>query len=122
MEMTVMIKLNSFVKQAQAAVLALALGVGAAGVVMAHDGMEDIQGTVQKVDAKSVSVKTTKGKMMDVKLDASTEFTRGKAEAKQTDLQAGDKVVIHAMEMNGALTAHLVQLPAAKAAAKKAAK
>jgi hypothetical protein len=84
--------------------------------VLAHDGMEDVTGTVQKMADNVVTVKTTKGKVLDVKLAADTEYTRGKAAAKQADLKTGDRVVIHAMEMNGALTAHLVQLatPAAK--------
>ena len=79
---------------------------------------------VAKADAAGISSGTvhwrsnTKGKMVDVKLGADTEYTRGKAAAKMTDLKAGDRVVIHAMEMKGALTAHLVQLPAAAKPAK----
>jgi Cu/Ag efflux protein CusF len=98
------------------AILATVLAVGAS----AHDGGEDVTGIIQKVDANTVSVKTTKGKMVDIKLAADTEYTRGKAAAKVTDLKTGDRVVVHAMEMKGALTAHLVQLPVAKPAAKKA--
>ena len=90
-------------------ILAFTLAVAA----LAHDGMEDVTGTIQKVADNVVSVKTTKGKTVEVKLAADTEYTRGKAAAKVTDLKTGDRVVIHAMEMKGALTAHLVQLPAA---------
>ncbi|MEO5922224.1 MAG: hypothetical protein ABIR70_00200 [Bryobacteraceae bacterium] len=99
-------------KQIRICLLALSLAVAA----IAHDGMEDVTGTIQKVADNVVSVKTTKGKMVDVKLAADTEYTRGKAAAKMADLQTGDRVVIHAMEMKGALTAHLVQLPVAKKA------
>lgn len=95
-------------------VLALAMGVAA----LAHDGMEDVTGTIEKVSGDVVTVKTTKGKVVDVKLAADTEYARGKTAAKKTDLTVGDRVVVHAMEMKGALTAHLVQLPAAKPAGK----
>jgi Cu/Ag efflux protein CusF len=102
-------------KHIRIGLLALSLAVTA----VAHDGMEDVTGTIQKVGDNVVSVKTTKGKMVDIKLAADTEYTRGKAAAKMADLKTGDRVVVHAMEMNGALTAHFVQLPtAAKAKAK----
>jgi hypothetical protein len=99
-------------KQIRTCLLALSVALTA----VAHDGMEDITGTIQKVADNVVSVKTTKGKMVDVKLAADTEYTQGKVAAKVTDLKTGDRIVIHAMEMKGALTAHLVQLPAPKKA------
>jgi hypothetical protein len=99
----------------------LALAIAAATLTavpaLAHDGMEDVTGTIQSVAGDSVSVKTSKGKTVAVKLDGKTEYTRGKAQAKQADLKVGERVVVHAMEMNETLTAHLVQLstvPAAK--------
>jgi hypothetical protein len=102
--------INTLIRLAVAAVVLTSVPV------RAHDGMEDVTGTIQSVTTDSVSVKTTKGKTVAVKLDAKTEYTRGKAQAKQTDLKAGDRVVVHAKEMNKALTAHLVQLSTAKAA------
>ncbi len=92
-------------------ILAAALAIS----MFAHDGMEDVTGTIQSVTADTVTVKTAKGKTVEIKLDARTEFTKGKAQAKQADLKAGDRVVVHAMEMNHALTAHLVQLQTAAA-------
>jgi len=86
---------------------------------MAHEGGEDVTGTIQSVTDNSVTVKTTKGKTVEVKMDAKTEFTRGKAQAKQADLKVGDRVVVHAMEMNKVLTAHLVQLQTSAKATKK---
>lgn len=98
----------------------LAVAVAAATLTFtparAHDGMEDVTGVIQTVTSDSVSVKTTKGKTVAVKLDAKTEYTRGKAQAKAADLKVGDRVVVHAKELNKALTAHLVQLSTAKAA------
>ncbi|MEI9814871.1 MAG: DUF5666 domain-containing protein [Acidobacteriota bacterium] len=102
--------------------LAIAATTFATGPARAHDGMEDITGVILSVTDSSVSVKTAKGKTVAVKLDAKTEYTRGKAQAKQADLKPGERVVVHAMEMNEALTAHLVQLPADPKDTKKATK
>lgn len=96
-------------KRMRAGLLALAMVTSA----VAHEGMEDITGTIQSVSDNSVSVKTTKGKTVEVKLDAKTEYSRGKQQAKQADLKVGERVVVHAMEMDKKLTAHLVQLQTA---------
>ena len=111
------LSMHTLIKQSQAGLLALALAMASVFTAIparAHDGGEDVTGTIQSVSDKSVTVKTTKGKTVDVKLDGKTEYTRGKVAAKQTDLKVGDRVVVHAMEMNEVLTAHLVQLAAAK--------
>ncbi len=108
--------LRTLINRSRAGLLALAIATATLSTVpaIAHDGMEDVTGTIQSVADNTVTVKTTKGKTVEVKLDAKTEYTRGKQQAKQADLKVGDRVVVHAMEMNEALTAHLVQLPAAK--------
>lgn len=100
---------TTLTKRLRAGFLALAMATAA----IAHEGMEDITGTILSVSENSVSVKTTKGKTIEVKLDAKTEFSRGKQQAKQADLKVGDRVVVHAMEMDKKLTAHLVQLQTA---------
>ncbi len=105
-------KLRTLINRSRAGFLAFAVAMFTMvpGAAVAHDGGEDVTGTVLSVTNSSVTVKTTKGKTVEVKLDAKTEYTRGKARAKQADLKVGDRVVVHAMEMNKALTAHLVQL------------
>ena len=98
------------------AVLALALPA----IVSAHGGEEHVIGTVTKVSDTSVTVKTTAGKIVEVAFDAkTTTYARAKMPAQKSDVKVGDRIVIHAMEVNEKLVAHTVELGAAVAAAKK---
>jgi Cu/Ag efflux protein CusF len=105
--------INTLIKWSHCSLLALAIAAVTFSAVpaRAHDGMEDVTGTIQSVADSSISVKTTKGKVVSIKLDAKTEYTRGKAQAKLADIKTGDRVVVHAKEEKEVLTAHLVQLP-----------
>ena len=71
-----------------------------ATVAFAHGTKVHVRGTVEKVGADSVVVKTADGKSVEVKIAASTVFlSRSNNEdkpAKASDLAAGDLVVIHA--------------------------
>jgi hypothetical protein len=70
----------------------------AAVAAMAHGGEEHVLGTVTKVTDKSITVKTTAKEPVTVNVAAATKFMKGKASAKITDLNVGDRVVIHATE------------------------
>jgi hypothetical protein len=83
----------------------------------AHEGMEHIIGTVVSVSDNTLSVKTTKGTTVEVRLDAKTEYALGKERAKLGDVKPGSRVVVHAMKMNGAFVAHEVSIGANKPAA-----
>lgn len=98
------------------AVLALAI---LPAVVSAHGGEEHVIGIVTKVSDTSVTVKTTAGKIVEVGLDAKmTTYARSKAPVQKTDVKVGDRVVIHAMEVNEKLVAHTVELGAPTVAKK----
>jgi hypothetical protein len=97
------------------AVLALAL---LPAIVSAHGGEEHVVGTVTKVSDTSVTVKTTAGKMVEVGFDAKTTYARAKAPIQKTDVKVGDRIVIHAVEVNEKLVAHTVELGGATTAAK----
>ena len=80
-----------------------------------------------KPEGDTLSVKETKGKTPRERPSRfmrmqKTEYARGKTAAKFSDLKAGDRVVVHAMEMKGAMVAHEVKIAAAKATSKKAKK
>ena len=96
-------------------VLALAL---LPTIVSAHGGEEHVIGTVTKVSDTSVSVKTTAGKMVEVGFDVKTTYARAKRPAQKTDVKVGDRIVIHAVEVNEKLVAHTVELGAATTASK----
>lgn len=101
------------------AILALAL---APTIAVAHGGEEHVTGTVTKISDTSVTVKTTPGKTVEVGFDAKmTTYERAKEPIQKTDIKVGDRIVIHAMEVNEKLVAHSVEVGAASAA-KQAAK
>ena len=86
-------------------------------IASAHGGEEHVTGTVTKVTDTSVTVKTTAGKTVEVGFDAKmTTYERAKQAVQKSDIKVGDKIVIHAMEVNEKLVAHSIELGAAPAA------
>lgn len=107
----------------------LAVAVIAGGTAFAHGNKVHLNGTVAKITADSVTVKTADGKSVEVKLVASTAYiARSNNEdkpAKAGDLAVGDRVVIHATPKDNALEADEIKFSAsgpAKAAAPAPAK
>ena len=104
-----MIKLK--IQVALLAVMALAL---LPTMATAHGGEEHVTGTVTQISDTSVTVKTTAGKTVEVGFDAKmTTYERAKQPIQKSDIKVGDKIVIHAMEMNEKLVAHSVEVGAA---------
>jgi hypothetical protein len=105
--------------------LLLALVTAAA---FAHGNKVHVKGTVEKISADSLVVKTADGKSVEVKFGASTTFvSRANNEdkpAKAGDLAAGDLVVIHATPKDNTLEADEIKfsVPAPKSAAPSPAK
>ena len=96
------------------AVLSLAL---LPTIALAHGGEEHVTGTVTKISDTSVTVKTTAGKTVEVGFDAKmTTYERAKQPIQKSDIKVGDRVVIHAMEVNEKLVAHSVEVGTAKTA------
>jgi hypothetical protein len=89
------------------------------GTAFAHGNKVHVKGTVEKISASSVVVKTMDGKSVEVKFSASTIFlSRSNNEdkpAKASDLAAGDLVVIHATPKENTLEADEIKfsVPAA---------
>jgi len=107
-----------------ASLLAL-LFVFVAGNAFAHGEKIHVSGTVEKISAESMLVKTRDGKSVEVKLVASTVYishVTGKAAkpadlsedkpAKLSDIVVGNLVVIHATPKNNALEADEVKFSA----------
>ena len=96
----------------------------AASSAFAHGNKVHVRGTVEKIAADSVLVKTPDGKSVEVKLLPATVYlARSNGEdkpAKFADLAAGDYVVIHAAAKDSTLEADEVRF-AAPAVAKPAA-
>jgi hypothetical protein len=98
-------------------------------IAFAHGTKVHVRGTVEKIGADSVVVKTPDGKSVEVKIAASTVFlSRYNNEdkpAKASDLAPGDLVVIHASPKDNTLEADEIKFsvptatkPAASAPAK----
>src|SRR5260370_13255697 len=89
------------------------LVVLATGTAFAHGNKVHVSGTVEKISADSVVVKTADGKSVEVKIAASTVFlSRVNNEdkpAKAGDLAAGDRVVIHATPKDNTLEADKIK-------------
>src|SRR5580692_1024952 len=86
-------------------------------IAAAHGGEEHVTGTVTQISDTSVTVKTTAGKTVEVGFDAKmTTYARGKQPIQKTDIKVGDRIVIHAMEVNEKLVAHTVEIGTAVAA------
>jgi hypothetical protein len=95
-----------------------------AGAALAHGDKKHVIGTIEKMGADEVTVKTTEGSV-DVKLVASTMYVLVNADkvakpAKLADLHVGDHVVIHATpKPDNTLEAAEVRFSSAAAAATK---
>jgi hypothetical protein len=97
-------------------VLVVCLSLGAIAV-LAHGGEEHVMGTVIKVTADSITVKTTAKEPVTVGVVPATKFMMGKMAMKIDGLKVGDRVVIHATEpKEGTLVADTVDFSTPKAA------
>lgn len=94
--------------------VALAVAIPA----LAHGDKKHVMGTLEKVSAESVTVKTAQGKMVEVKLAATTIYvTKDDRPAKFADLAVGQRVVIHATPKGTELIANQVKFAPAPATA-----
>ncbi len=86
------------------------------GTAFAHGNKVHVRGTVEKISADSVVVKTADGKSVEVKFAASTVFlSRSNNEdkpAKAGDLAPGNLVVIHATRKDNTLEADEIKFSA----------
>jgi hypothetical protein len=96
----------------------------AASVTLGHGDKKHVMGTLEKINADSVVVKTNAGKSVEVKLIAATVYVSHVADAdkpaKLADLAVGDRVVIHATPKGETLEANEVKFSPPAAAAVKA--
>jgi hypothetical protein len=88
----------------------VAVAVLLASMAFAHGDKKHVIGTLEKINADSVVVKTSDGKSVEVKVVATTTFvTRDGKPAKLSDLAVGERVVIHATPEGDMLSADEVR-------------
>jgi hypothetical protein len=99
----------------------LSIAALVAGAALAHGDKKHVVGTLEKINADSVVVKTAAGKSVEVKLLASTIYVSHAGNedkpAKVADLAVGDRVVIHATPNGETLEANEVKFSAPATAA-----
>lgn len=86
---------------------------------IAHGDEQHVIGTVASVAKDSITVKTAANALITIAVVPQTTFSKNKSAAKLSDLNVGDRVVIHAKEpTEGKLVADTVEFraPAAKPA------
>jgi hypothetical protein len=86
---------------------------------LAHGDEQHVIGTVASVAKDSITVKTAANALVSVAVVPQTTFSKNKSAAKLSDLNVGDRIVIHAKEPSeGKLVADTVQFstPATKPA------
>ena len=66
-----------------------------------------VMGTVTAVDAGSIEVKTTDGKMIRVSLTPKTQYMKGEKAAESGDVKAGLRVSVHLAEDGSAGEVHM---------------
>jgi hypothetical protein len=92
-----------------------------ASVALAHGDKKHVIGTLEKINADSVVVKTAAGKSVEVKLVATTMYVSHAGNedkpAKLADLAVGDRVAIHATPKGETLEANEVKFSASAGAA-----
>jgi ribosomal protein S1 len=76
--------------------------------VYAHGNMDHVLGTVKSIAGNTITVEKD-GTTTEVVLTATTTWEFNGQPGKQADLKVGDRVVIHALKVNGKETAHEVR-------------
>ena len=98
--------------------LSLILALAVAIPALAHGNKKHVMGTLERVSAESVTVKTANGKSVEVKLAPKTMYvTKDNKAAKAGDLAVGQRVVIHATPKGQELIADQIKFADATAAA-----
>lgn len=102
--------------------LSLILALALALPTLAHGDKKHVVGTIEKLSAGSITVKTKEGTSVEVKIAATTSYvTSADQPAKFADLAVGQRVVIHADLKGADLVAATVKFATAPAPAATAA-
>lgn len=81
-----------------------------AGLAQAHGDGPHVMGTLEAVHPDSVEVRTTAGENVSITLQPDTEVRRGTARATLSELQTGERVVVHTHKHGSHLMAVLIKV------------
>ena len=77
---------------------------------LAHGDKTHVMGTVAELDAAHLTVQTTDGKTVSIRLAKKTEFRRGAARVSASDLKVGDRVVVEAVAAQDGMMASEIRM------------
>ncbi len=84
--------------------LAVAIVIALASPARAHESGVHAKGTVKDVSTTKIVVDTAQGERT-FKLTPSTRFAKRGSAVTSSDIRSGDRVVVHGMDVKGALEA-----------------
>lgn len=93
--------------------IALVVALAFPAVMLAHEGHPHrVMGTVSAITANQIDVKTADGKTVTIVLDQKTVYQSGKTKIDAKMVKVGERVVVSALQAEGAktMTAQTVQL------------
>lgn len=91
-------------KKIYAATIILALLVPI--VALAH-GYGHTMGTIDRFENDTLTVTSTDGEELSIRLTPETKIVKGKSEASRTDIKVGSRVVVHYAKDKSAAEIHL---------------
>ena len=91
------------------ALVALGLCLVFSTMALAHGNEEHVMGKVTSISNNSISVETANNKTVTIAIAADTKFIKSGSAASPSDLEVGDRVVVHAKKAGDKLTAEVVR-------------
>lgn len=102
--------------------ISLVVALAFPAAMLAHEGHPHrVMGTVAALTATQIDVKTGDGKMVKIALDAKTVYRSGKTNVDAKMVKVGERVVVSALQAEGATiaSAQIVQLAVAATSASR---
>ena len=79
-----------------------AVALGLATAALAHGGHEhEAKGTIEAIEATKLTLRSTDDKTLELAIDDSTKFVRGKSAVKREDVVVGERAIVKYHEMDG---------------------
>ncbi len=106
-------KARRWTSAALAVAVTLALPLARPASLAAHEGhVHKVLGTVTAVADAELTVRDRAGESVAIRLTDETHYFQGDQEATRADVEVGSRVVVSAVEKDGALTAQEVRIGA----------
>lgn len=75
-------------------------------IALAH-GYGHVMGTIDELEGDTLTITSTEGETVSIRLTADTKIMKGKTEGSRDDIEAGSRVVVHYAKDKSAAEVHL---------------